>query len=176
MENFNQRAAYDWNDQDDDITPHPTLDDHGTPAAGLCCGARNGAAMVPGDDAYCGVGVAFLAHVTGIRLLGAGTEDWQVSRESERARGVGREGGVFVVKRQACDRKRTSTGRKMSSMCTRTAGDPPTMARDWRGQARPLSLLVSVLVRITRVTHTGPLAAMAVERAIESGRGGKGAI
>ena len=25
MENFDQRASYDWNNQDDDVTPHPRL-------------------------------------------------------------------------------------------------------------------------------------------------------
>lgn len=78
MEQFDQQASYDWNDQDDDVTPHPSNnDDHGTPAAGLCCGARNEKAIVAGDEAFCGVGVAYMAHVAGLRLIAASTEDWQ---------------------------------------------------------------------------------------------------
>jgi hypothetical protein len=77
MENYDQRGSYDWNDQDSDVTPHPRYDDHGTPAAGLCCGARNGAALTTYEGAFCGVGVAYLARVSGLRLIATDTEDWQ---------------------------------------------------------------------------------------------------
>jgi hypothetical protein len=77
MENYDQRGSYDWNDQDDDVTPHPRFDDHGTPAAGLCCGARNGEAFTSYEEAFCGVGVAYMSYVSGLRLIATDTEDWQ---------------------------------------------------------------------------------------------------
>jgi kexin len=38
--NFNAAGSYDFNDDDPDVTPHPSMDDHGTSAAGACCGVN----------------------------------------------------------------------------------------------------------------------------------------
>jgi len=81
--NYNAAGSYDFNDMDADVTPNPKVrrggfvDDHGTPAGGLCCAAANGKARTPTDAAFCGVGAAYEARVAGIRILGAETEDWQ---------------------------------------------------------------------------------------------------
>lgn len=38
--NWRADASYDFNDDDPDVTPNPTIDDHGTSAAGACCGVN----------------------------------------------------------------------------------------------------------------------------------------
>ena len=38
--NFRADASYDFNDDDPDVTPLNTIDDHGTSAAGACCGVN----------------------------------------------------------------------------------------------------------------------------------------
>jgi hypothetical protein len=46
----------------DDDKKKPTIskDDHGTPSAGLCCGARNGPPSDSNGSGFCGVGVAYM--------------------------------------------------------------------------------------------------------------------
>ena len=38
--NWRADASYDFNDDDPDVTPDPRIDDHGTSAAGACCGVH----------------------------------------------------------------------------------------------------------------------------------------
>jgi subtilisin family serine protease len=38
--NWRADASYDFNDDDPDVIPNPTIDDHGTSAAGACCGVN----------------------------------------------------------------------------------------------------------------------------------------
>lgn len=38
--NWRADASYDFNDDDPDVTPDPRIDDHGTSAAGACCGVN----------------------------------------------------------------------------------------------------------------------------------------
>jgi len=65
--NYVAEDSYDVNDGDDDPMPHPRLgDDHGTSAAGAAA-AR--------DETTCGVGAAFRARLSGVRLLSAMTTD-----------------------------------------------------------------------------------------------------
>ncbi len=77
-ESFEEELSYDFNDDDPDVTPSPSIDDHGTSAAGACCARRNVAAAGDAtEDAFCGVGVAPLAHVSAVRLVSRATEDYQ---------------------------------------------------------------------------------------------------
>ena len=57
--------SWDFNENDDD--PSPTLDDHhGTSVGGVCCASQND---------VCGSGVAPLADIAGIRLIGGPVTD-----------------------------------------------------------------------------------------------------
>jgi subtilisin-like proprotein convertase family protein/Leucine-rich repeat (LRR) protein len=63
--NYNAAGSYDFNGGDSDPAPSST-DGHGTAAGGIAAAA---------DDGSCGVGAAFEAQVSGIRLIAAVTTD-----------------------------------------------------------------------------------------------------
>lgn len=63
--NYNSKLSWDFNDGDNDPTPKYG-DSHGTSASGVVGADR---------DAYCGVGVAYNARLSGLRLLG----NWESS-------------------------------------------------------------------------------------------------
>lgn len=63
----NYRPALSWDFVSNDADPSPSgSNNHGTGVAGVMAGADDGAA--------CGVGVAYNAGISGLRLLGAGTD------------------------------------------------------------------------------------------------------
>lgn len=64
-QNYRADTSYDFNGNDPDPNPN-TQDEHGTSSAGCVAAAPN---------AYCGVGVAPAAKVSGIRLIAAATVD-----------------------------------------------------------------------------------------------------
>jgi subtilisin family serine protease len=75
---FEADLSYDFNDDDPDVTPLNTIDDHGTSAAGACCAVNNMATEgVQSQGAFCGVGVAPNAHLSAVRLISRNTEDYQ---------------------------------------------------------------------------------------------------
>lgn len=62
--------SYDFNDRDGDPTPNVYRDDgHGTSAAGVCCAIQK--------NNHCGQGVAPNVNVVGLRLIAAGTYDYE---------------------------------------------------------------------------------------------------
>jgi hypothetical protein len=76
--NFRADLSYDFNDDDPDVTPLPSIDDHGTSAAGACCAIHNmDASDAVAEEAFCGVGVAPRASTSAVRLVSRGTEDYQ---------------------------------------------------------------------------------------------------
>lgn len=66
--NYNAEGSYDFNYNDANPYPDSTADGHGTSAAG-CAAAR--------DNDVCGVGTAFRAQVSGIRLISRASTDVQ---------------------------------------------------------------------------------------------------
>lgn len=67
-DNYNSSASYDFNFADSDPFPDSYMDDHGTSAAGVAA-AR--------DNSVCGVGSAFRAKLSGIRLISRSSTDVQ---------------------------------------------------------------------------------------------------
>jgi len=65
-ENYRASASYDFNYKDSDPFPDTNGDDHGTSAAGVA-GAR--------DNSACGVGSAFRAGLSGLRLISRASTD-----------------------------------------------------------------------------------------------------
>jgi len=66
--NYNATGSYDFNEGDGDPSPHAG-DDHGTSAGGVCGAGR--------DNGVCGVGAAYNAMLSGIRLIADYTTDAQ---------------------------------------------------------------------------------------------------
>ncbi len=66
--NYVASASYDFNGNDSDPSPGSSIDSHGTSVGGVIAARDNG---------VCGVGAAYRAGVSGIRLLGAATTDAQ---------------------------------------------------------------------------------------------------
>jgi len=69
-DNYRRDASYDFNNDDADPFPDTSSDDHGTSAAGVA-GAR--------DNSVCGIGSAFRAGLSGLRLISRPSTDYQES-------------------------------------------------------------------------------------------------
>lgn len=69
VENYRSDGSFDFNFNNADPVP-AYYDSHGTESGGTACAARND---------ICGVGVAFNANITGVKILGAPVTDHQES-------------------------------------------------------------------------------------------------
>eukprot|EP01118_Nematostelium_gracile_P016473 TRINITY_DN682_c0_g1_i1.p1 TRINITY_DN682_c0_g1~~TRINITY_DN682_c0_g1_i1.p1 ORF type:complete len:574 (-),score=145.82 TRINITY_DN682_c0_g1_i1:630-2351(-) len=69
-ENFRMNSSWDFNYGDSDPFPDSTRDDHGTSAGGVAAA---------GDNSVCGVGTAYRAGISAIRLISKSSTDVQES-------------------------------------------------------------------------------------------------